>query len=203
MTVVAAFDLDGTITDRDCLVRFTIDAVGHGALLQAIGRHVLMHRRSLTRRDEVKRAMSSSLRGKGVDEIDAVARQFVDQRVVRWFRADTIDRLEQHRAAGHQLVIVSASYEVYVRHIAARLGAAAVATRLASDDGYLTGELEGSNCRGAEKVTRLQQWLRDVHNLSMDEVELHAYGDSSGDTALLEAANQRCLVTPRRRWSPV
>lgn len=203
MTVVAAFDLDGTITDRDCLIPFTIDAVGRWALLHAIGRQILMHPRSLTRRDEMKRTMSSTLRGRPLDEIDAIARRFVDQRAIRWFRPDTIDRLEQHRAAGHHLVIVSASYDVYVRHIATRLGTSAVATRLASDNGRLTGELDGPNCRGAEKVTRLEQWLRDALNLSLDEVELHAYGDSSGDTALLEAADQRCLVTPRRRWSPV
>lgn len=203
MMVVAAFDLDGTITDRDCLVPFTIDTVGKRTLLRAIGRQVLMRPRSLTRRDEMKRAMSSALRGRAIDEIDTLARQFVERRAIRWFRPDTIDRLEQHRAAGHQLVIVSASYDVYVRHIAARLGTGVVATRLASDNGYLTGELDGPNCRGAEKVTRLQQWLHDVHGLSLDEVELHAYGDSSGDTALLEAADQRCVVTRRRRWSPV
>lgn len=203
MKVVAAFDLDGTITDRDCLVPFTIDAVGKRALLRAIGRHVWMNPRSLTQRDEMKRAMSSALRGSAIDDIDAIARQFVDQRAIQWFRPDTIDRLEQHRSAGHHLVIVSASYDVYVRHIAARLGTGAVATRLASINGRLTGELDGPNCRGAEKVNRLRQWLREVHSLSIDEVELHAYGDSSGDTALLEAADQRCLVTPSRRWSLV
>ena len=46
-----------------------------------------------------------------------------------------------------------------------------------------TGQLEGGNVRGPEKVRRVREWL------GAGEVELWAYGDSAGDRELLAAAD--------------
>jgi len=82
-------------------------------------------------------------------------------------------------------VIVSASYESYVRVVAGALGdIAVVATRLEADEGRCTGRLDGANCRGPEKVRRLHAWL-EAEGLARDEITLYAYGDSSGDRELL------------------
>jgi phosphatidylglycerophosphatase C len=44
----------------------------------------------------------------------------------------------------------------------------------------VTGRLEGPNCKGAEKVNRLTLEIGPL-----DAVEIHAYGDSPSDRALL------------------
>ncbi len=86
-------------------------------------------------------------------------------------------------------MIVSASYEQYVRVVAERLGDVDVAaTRLDVVDGRCTGDLLGANCRGPEKVRRLDAWLRE-RGLDRAEITLYAYGDSSGDRELLAAAD--------------
>ena len=101
-------------------------------------------------------------------------------------RRDVVAELERHRDDGDTVVVVSASFEVYVRPLAALLGARDVlATRLDVDAaGRLSGRLVGSNCRGPEKVSRLHAWL-DEHAEGRSSVDVTAYGDSAGDRELL------------------
>ena len=51
--------------------------------------------------------------------------------------------------------------------------------------GRLTGAFDGENCRGAEKVTRLRAMFGDDVRLAA------AYGDTSGDTEMLELAEEK------------
>jgi phosphatidylglycerophosphatase C len=113
-----------------------------------------------------------------------------------WLRPDTSARLAWHRSEGHRVVLVSASYEVYVGPLAAGLGVDAAATRLVvAADGTLTGALDGPNCRGAEKLVRLRAWQAAV---GAEGAELWAYGDSAGDDELLAAADHPVRVGDER-----
>ena len=86
-------------------------------------------------------------------------------------------------------MIVSASFELYVEPLGSLLGVDGVlATRLVTDAGRFTGDLDGPNCRGPEKVQRLHAWL-DQHHGGRAAVELVAYGDSPGDRELLADAD--------------
>ena len=51
--------------------------------------------------------------------------------------------------------------------------------------------LDGANCRAAEKVRRLEQWLAEQH---IDQATIWAYGDSEGDRELLARADHPLLV---------
>ena len=71
-------------------------------------------------------------------------------------RDDIVALLDSHRERGDTVVLVSASFEVYLRPLAELLGADDVlAARLeVGPDGRLTGLLAGPNCRGPAKVPR-------------------------------------------------
>jgi phosphatidylglycerophosphatase C len=109
----------------------------------------------------------------------------------RWLRPEAVESLRSHLDAGDTVLLVSASFEVYLRPLADLLGASDVlAVRLEVDDaGVLTGRLDGPNCRGAEKVVRLHDWL-DRHLGGRDAVYLSAYGDSRGDREMLADADE-------------
>jgi phosphatidylglycerophosphatase C len=130
------------------------------------------------------------LAGQNVDELEAAAGVFADVVIKRGLRDHMVERVRSHRSQGHELVIVTASPELYVGPIGERLGFDAVlGTRLETDgDGHLTGRLDGRNCRGPEKVERLQAWLGD------GEAAIYAYGDSSGDRQLWEFADHAYRV---------
>lgn len=146
------------------------------------------------RRDQAKEALLVRLlAGRDLASLASVAEAFADDVVASRLRSDTRRRLEWHRDQGHELIIVSASPELYVVPLARRLGVEAVlATRLEVDgDGRLTGRLAGRNCRGPEKALRLREFL------GPEAVTLFAYGDSRGDRELLAMAQTGVRVGRR------
>ena len=200
-TTVAAFDFDGTLTSRDTVVPFLRLLVGNRGLAGALVRSSRSVVPALARRDrDTLRAVATErvFRGRAIGEVDAHAVTYGEAVHRSWLRPDTTGRLRWHLDEGHRVVVVSASYEQYVRVVARRLGIEAVlATRLdVGPDDVCTGRLLGPNCRGAEKVVRLGAWLAE-QGLSRDEVVLWAYGDSAGDRDLLAAADHPNWVTDR------
>lgn len=188
---VVAFDFDETLTRRDTVVPFLRRLAGDRGL--ALGLMTRSHRlapAALRRNRDALRALATEhvFRGRPIREVEAHAREFGDQIVAAGLRPDTTGRLAWHRDAGHRVVIVSASYEQYVRIVGDHLGVDAVlATRLEVQSERCTGRLLGPNCRGPEKVARLRAWLSD-EGLGLDDVSLWAYGDSPGDRELLAAS---------------
>ncbi len=192
-TRVVAFDVDGTVTARDCVVPFSRAVagtwgLGRGLLAQPTAVVGALARRD---RDALKAAgAAAAFRGRTCDELDATAAGFAGRVAAEGLRAEVADRLREHVERGDVVVFVSASFEVYLRPLAGHLGVDhVIGTRLAADpDGRLTGELDGPNCRGPEKVVRLHAWL-DARFGGRDAVHLTAYGDSVGDRELLADAD--------------
>lgn len=193
-SVVAAFDVDGTLTTRDCVTPFLWELAGP-ALATAFARRPLATAVAALRRDRdlLKELACRSLAGLEADEVDARGQQFARKLRSAWMRPDTLARLDRHLELGHPVVLVSASLAPYLVPLGALLGVDAVlCTELeVGPDGRLTGRLVGANCRGPEKARRLRAWLAERR---LETAELHAYGDSRGDRELLALAARPHLV---------
>jgi phosphatidylglycerophosphatase C len=195
--VVAAFDVDGTLTVRDCVVPFlTRMGGGRTRLVPRLARRPIVVAGALARRDRdalTAAATRAALAGQRVDRVTDEALAFAGMVATSWLRADTVARLRWHRGQGHRVVLVSASYEIYVAPLGASLGAdASLASRLeVAADGTLTGALDGPNCRAEEKVARLRAWQAATDT---EGAELWAYGDSAGDDAMLGVADHAVRV---------
>lgn len=193
MRRVAAFDFDKTLSTRDNVLPFVRLAVGRSRLGLGLVRsspRLVAAALDSRRRDAAKAALVRHTLA-GVDEsaLERVALRFAGDVRASHLRADVVERLTWHRDQGHETVIVSASFRNYLEPVARALGVDAVlATELEVRDGRLTGRLVGANVRGAEKVRRLDAWL------GSGEVELWAYGDSSGDDELLARADHPVRV---------
>jgi phosphatidylglycerophosphatase C len=191
---VAAFDVDGTLTTADCVVPFLRRTVGTPTLVRRLLRTPIGLTRAGVRRDRdaLKAAsVAATFRGLPIEVVEADAQLFAREVHDRLLRREVVQSLHGHADAGDTVLLVSASFEVYVRPLAELLGAHDVlAVRLeVGDDGILTGLLEGPNCRGPEKVVRLHDWL-DRHAGGRAAVHLTAYGDSRGDRELLADADE-------------
>ncbi|MFT4773224.1 MAG: phosphatidylglycerophosphatase C [Candidatus Azotimanducaceae bacterium] len=185
---IAAFDVDGTLTRRDCVVPFIRKVAGMRSVVQqlALGaRHTLP---AVVRRDRDRlKALGThaAFAGRDVNEVQQLADVFAAEVFATGLRPDKWSAMSRHAAAGDQVVLVSASFEVYLRPLAELLGAHGVlAVRLETDGDTFTGNLFGPNCRGPEKVRRLNEWL-DEHHGGRANVHVTAYGDSAGDRELL------------------
>jgi len=191
--VVAAFDFDGTITDRDTLVPFLVLAFGRTRVAAAFATLPLTGLGWLLRLVSIdafkRRVLRRLVAGAPAGRLRALGPAHL-QTVWRWLRLDAVERIEWHRRQGHRLVLVSSTLDLYLADVASELGFDDVlCTRLAREAGAdgierFTGLLEGADCTGAEKLRRLQALVGDLR-----DIELHAYGDSAGDRELLAAAD--------------
>lgn len=196
--VVAAFDLDGTLTEGGSVFKWLTAVAGRrralevtAAMAPRLGWAAL---KSGNAADETKeQVFAKLLRGRALSVVRAESIAFAESHLASKLRTDTKARLDWHLAKGHHVVLVSASPELYAARIGELVGArGVVATRLDVDgQGRLTGRYDGKNCRGSEKFSRVTSWMRAEGLLGSSEQApvLWAYGNSRGDLRLLRAAD--------------
>lgn len=204
--MVAAFDVDGTLTTRDCVVPFL--RMVNGTTKTAGGLARLAHHLvpAMLRRDrDAVKALAAAVvfSGRPIDTVSDHGRRFADQVLASWIRPATLAILRRHQAQGHDTVLVSASFAEYLRPLGERLGVGRVlGTELVVDgDGCCTGALDGGNCRGEEKVVRLHAWLAERYGTRAG-VDVWAYGDSPGDHAMLADADHPVWMGAVRKRPP-
>jgi len=186
---LVAFDFDGTLTIRDSFIAFLVWRAGvlgaaiRGLTLIPAILGYIGHRD----RGRLKSALIRAfLHGVSLDSARRDAQRFADEEAGRLFRPDARACWNAWRDRGAHLVIVTASPEFLVSPFADALEAERlIGTRLALDGhGRISGVLDGPNCRGPEKVTRLKAAFGAPLELAA------AYGDTSGDTEMLAAARE-------------
>lgn len=186
---IVAFDFDGTLTIKDSFTTFLAWRAGpgrHALGLVRLAPHALAY---LLHRDRGRlkaKATAEFLKGLPRQTLEADAEAFAEAMAPRLFRPDALAVWNDWGAKGAMRVIVTASPDVTVAPFARRLGAEhLIGTRLAFDaDNHVTGAFASENCRGEAKMVRLREAFGPNVRL------LAAYGDTSGDAAMLAAAEQ-------------
>jgi phosphatidylglycerophosphatase C len=193
MPDVAAFDFDGTLTDRGSVFGYLSALRGPAAVMSAaaalsprLAHAALAGGAAADRTKELlfERVMA----GIDLEQAESVGTAFAHRHLDHHLRPSVRQRFDWHRRRGDRVVIVSASPELYVGPAGDLLGAdGVIATRLAVDDrGILTGRYEGENCRGDEKLRRLQLWIAES---GAAPAGVWAYGNSRGDLRMLRGAD--------------
>jgi phosphatidylglycerophosphatase C len=185
---VAAFDVDDTLTVRDCVVPFMRSVAGTGRLMKVMLSNVGETIQNVRRRDRdalKAKFVSGVFSGRQAREIESLGIQFASKVADGWLRSDVAARMRWHQEQGHVVILVSASLGSYLHPLGDLLEVDAVlCTELEEVDGILTGKLEGKNCRGEEKASRIQKWCEGA-GIDVEDL-VYAYGDSSGDVQMLE-----------------
>lgn len=102
-----------------------------------------------------------------------------------------------HRAAGHTLVLTTASNQIIAERTATELGFKyLLATELEQQGGQFTGRFFGVPNMREGKVTRLRAWLADQNWSEKVLCRAWFYSDSINDLPLLEAVGVPIAVNP-------
>jgi phosphatidylglycerophosphatase C len=196
---IVAFDFDGTITRKDSLPLFLTRIRSRRELLRCFAHRAPQLAQAVrggSARDHAKELVCLDVLGgltcEQADSAAAETARVVQQSLIR---SDTGTRIRWHQAAGHRIIVVSASFEAYVTLVAASLGIdEVIATKWHVDpaSNVLTGRLDGLNVRGEAKVDLLEAHLKGPCDLD------YAYGNSGGDTAMLARAKHPVRVGRRQ-----
>jgi HAD superfamily hydrolase (TIGR01490 family) len=109
--------------------------------------------------------------------------------------AEAADLIEEHKAAGREVVIVSSSGEEVVAPIGELVGAdRVIATRMVVEDGRYTGEV-AFYAYGPAKAQAMRELAEAA---GYDLADCYAYSDSSTDLPMLEAVGHPTAVNPDR-----
>ncbi len=124
---------------------------------------------------------------------------YADRVVARNLYAKARARIADDQAAGYRVALCTASYELYVHAIAARIGIAAedvIGTRLVSAaDGTILAQIDGENCYDREKLPRIAQWMEQI-GVKREEAHLRCYSDHVSDAPMLDLADEAFATTP-------
>lgn len=187
---IAAFDFDGTITYCDSLIPFFSYTLGLPATLGKMTLeipHLLGYVLKQTSRQEIKECLLKRFfAGAPAADVQEKGKEFAETHLQSFIKPKALERIRWHQKRGHQCILVSANLDLYLAPWAEKMGFHHAITSQCeiSPSGRLTGKLLGENCRGPEKLHRLTHLLGPKENYT-----LYAYGDSSGDRDLLNAAD--------------
>lgn len=188
-SVIAVFDFDHTITNRDSLLPFLFYTTGslktYYYLFKLIPYFIGFIIGIIPRQRIKEKILETFFKGWSFIHLQKIGEDYAKQILDEFVKEEAIDRLRWHQQQGHYCLLVSASLEFYLEPWAKEKGFDQVlASRLELNSfGQVTGKLEGLNCWGPEKKRRLFEWLGKEHDYVM-----YAYGDSRGDKELLEMA---------------
>ncbi|WP_413324266.1 HAD-IB family hydrolase [Synechococcus sp. MIT S9503] len=189
---VAAFDFDGTLLAGDTLL--ILHRLVRSPWGQLIDGLVLLPALLLWKSGQrstawfkqrvLQQLLTPAMQQRSEEQCIALLENSLANALWRQLRPQALTRLVWHRQQGHRLVIVSASPRCLLQPIAERLNVELIATETSNPCSGNAIELRSPNCKGGEKLRRLEQWLGEPPH----SVELHAYGDSRGDRELLQIA---------------
>jgi HAD superfamily hydrolase (TIGR01490 family) len=186
---IAFFDFDGTITTKDTLLEFI--RFSRSGIHLAVGFVlnspwlIAMKLKLISNQSAKERILTHFFGGQPLALFDQHCDAFSREVLPRLIRQKAVAEITRLREAGATVVIVSASPENWIKQWAAQAGAELIATRLAvfedkKGETRLTGRIEGNNCHGEEKVSRIRQRFA-----LPDYNEIYTYGDTGGDKPML------------------
>jgi HAD superfamily hydrolase (TIGR01490 family) len=201
-TSAAFFDLDKTIIAGSSALAFSRPFRRQGLITRrAVLRSgyaqllIMLSGADAATMDALRRRITALCAGWEVAQIRAIVAETLHEIVEPLVYAEATELIAEHRAAGDEVVVLSASGLEVVEPIAALVGAdRCLATRMTVRGGRYTGEIE-LYLYGEQKA----QAARDIAVARGYRLEdCRAYSDSITDLPLLEAVGHPTAVNPDR-----
>ena len=145
--------------------------------------------------ERLRAHLSSLVAGWDVAQVSSIVAETLHLHIEPSVYAEAVALIDEHHAAGRDVVVVSASGAEIVEPIAALLGADhVVATRMEVRDGRYTGEI-AFYAYGENKAAEVRRLAAEQ---GFDLAQSYAYSDSMTDLPMLESVGHSAVVNPDR-----
>jgi len=189
---IAFFDFDGTITTKDTMLQFI--RFSKGNFIFYLGLLLLLpvliaYKIGLIANWRAKEILFSFyFKGMGIQEALRLGQEFSEKVIPRLLRPEAIQAIEFHKNLGTKIVVVTASFSIWVKPWCDLHQFDLIATGYDTRQDKLSGFIKGKNCHGDEKVKRINEKFNLV-----EFGEIYAYGDSRADIKMLNLADVKYL----------
>ncbi len=146
--------------------------------------------------DSMTKVLMKDYAGRSVAELEAEVGSWFQTAIVPTICVQARTALEEHRAKGHILVLLTSGTTFSIRPLQRLLGLEhALCTELEERDGRLTGQCVGIACYGAGKVTHAERFAAQ-HDIDLSRS--YFYTDSISDLPMLERVGEPRVINPDR-----
>ena len=198
----AFFDLDKTVIAKASMVAFGRPLYRQGLISRRLlvralyGQLVYMHLgANEAKLDRMRESVLALTKGWDQARVSSIVREALTDVVEPIIYDEALELIEEHRAAGRKVYIVSASPEEIVAPLGEFLGVdAAIASRARVQDGRYTGEME-LYAYGPNKAVAMRRVAAEEN---IDLLRSWAYSDSATDIPMLETVGNPVAVNPDR-----
>ena len=176
-------DFDGTIIERDSLIKFSFFSLGIIRYLKFWTSVIILI--PFYSRSHLKQMFYSNFNEYNLDDFNSLCLGFYTQKLRKLIKKSFINFMK-NIYEDSKVVIVSASISNYLKPWCDEMGFDLISTELEIINGKLTGKFSTPNCNGQEKVRR----IKEKYNLSEYD-EIHVFGNSKGDFPMLELGTHK------------
>ncbi|MFW1953038.1 HAD-IB family hydrolase [Acinetobacter beijerinckii] len=184
---LALFDFDGTLYPKDSFTGFIFYTLSKRHIVRK-GLQILpwiqAYYLSLYPAHSMRpRLFQSMFKNISADFVDKLAEEYA-QKIVKNLDPKLFKQLQLHQQKGDQVVLVSASVDLYLKPICNFLNIELICTQTEISSGLLTGNYVSEDCSCEQKKIRILQ----QYNLD-DYQYIYAYGNSEEDLEMLSLAD--------------
>jgi len=130
-------------------------------------------------------------------QLDAWHREFMQQKIAPMMTEKSRALVEQHRANGDLLLIITATNSFVTGPIASAFGIANLIGTVPEEiNGEFTGKVTGTPSFQQGKITRLNEWLAERGQGLSDFGTTWFYSDSHNDLPLMKLVDKPIAVNP-------
>lgn len=198
---IAFFDVDKTLIEGDSmflLLKYTLKKYPRAKLrLPKLFLDLCLYKIGLISTKKAKESMFYTISYLKEGEYKAFYESFIKPSIFN----DALDKIKQLKQEGYYTLLVSASPECYLSYFEEEdYVDKLIGTRLKKKDNIYLNSIEGLNCKGIEKVARINQFLKE-NNMRIDKENSLAYSDSLSDSPMFDLANKSYLINYKKNNS--
>jgi len=204
--IAALFDADGTLHTAQFgreLMKYVSRRGGRLRVWKyyaSVLPKYLLNKINLANRESLQRAillnLSGLLKGYSTQEADSAYRWILQRALIPTLRKDTLTRLNEHRANGHVVIIVSGTLLPALELFRDYLNVdGCIGTLPQIVNGYYSGLSLLPAITGADKASKSRE-LFLVRGMEVDWASSYAYGDSFTDRDMLDLVGHPVAVYP-------
>lgn len=199
--IIAYFDMDRTILSGSSGLLYMRYLWSHGQTdwrsMLLSSWYAALYKVGILNYPIVAAKLAASVSSSREEDTRELCQRFFDGMLVDYIAARAVQRLNEHRAQGHLVTLISAATAYVVGPVASHLGIEEyLCTQLEVVDGRFTGKVIEPGCYGPSKV----YWARHfAQRHDADLAQAYFYTDSCTDLDLLELVGHPVAVNPDAR----